>query len=475
MNRRLFAAIFLLLFLVVGAQSLGTPRGAGPDEPAHLVRAGGIVRGDVFGTALTDDDAVRSFDVPGWVGQPDPGCFSFDPSAPASCAAVVPTTGPVISSAGSYQVWAHLLPGLGTLVPGEAATVWVSRLLGALLPVALIAAAIAVCLERSRRVDAAVVLFALTPTALFSIAVVNPSGMAIGGAVAMWAGGLIMTKEDRAPALLFAAGWAALVLSRGDGVVWCAVILVLLLMWREVGIKAAWAMLSQRARVLLVVPTILAIGWSLAVRPALIADPESATGRALVTKIVGESGLHVREAIGVVGWLDTPIPTTMLYAWILTLGALVGIVALAGTRRHAAVIGLAVVAVIVLPWIFEFVQASQAGLFWQGRYGLPLFIGIVMLVGASGVQRLGDVAGERMLALVGASTWVVWNVSFLQELRRWAVGTDGSMLPVNWDVGIGTVMTVLVALVHVAMSALLIGLVVRWTDATQATSRHPTL
>ena len=120
MPNRVFVVAFTLLFLVIGAQSIGTPRGAGPDEPAHLVRAGGLVRGDVFGSELGDQDAIRSFDVPSWIGRPDPGCYAFRPDVPASCASITDWDGPVVSTAGSYQVWAHLLPGLGTLLPGGA-------------------------------------------------------------------------------------------------------------------------------------------------------------------------------------------------------------------------------------------------------------------------------------------------------------------------------------------------------------------
>ena len=97
-NRRL-VALALCLFALVGAQILGTPRNAGPDEPSHLIRGAGLVRGQVFGdpvgdrpprrrprrdVALADPDnpAFGVFDVPWWVNQPDPTCFRAHPEQP---------------------------------------------------------------------------------------------------------------------------------------------------------------------------------------------------------------------------------------------------------------------------------------------------------------------------------------------------------------------------------------------------------
>jgi len=455
-TRRVFAITFLLLFVMIGAQSFGTPRGAGPDEAAHLVRAGGVVRGDVLGDVVGDEDAIRAFDVPSWVGQPDPACYAFSPETPASCAAITARTGPAVSTAGSYQVWAHVLPGLGTLLPGGATTLWISRLLGALIPAGLIAAALTQLVGRERRLEAASVLLALTPMAIFSIAVVNPSGMAIGGAVAMWVAGLGLSTEERASGALFAAGWAALILSRSDGFVWCAVISAIVLVSHRFGVRGVLAMLTVRAKAAMLGSTVLAAVWSLAVRPELIGDPEIVTGRALLTKIVGRTGAHLREAIGVVGWLDTPIPTTMIYLWVTTVGVLLGAAVLHGRRRDFEGLAVTVAALVVGPWLFDFVQAARVGLFWQGRYGLPLLIGVVILMGRSAARLSDSLGRERLARVVGTSTWLVWNVSFLQEIRRWSVGGNGTMAPWNWNVGLGVGATMLIAAVHIVASAALI-------------------
>jgi Predicted membrane protein (DUF2142) len=457
---RTFVVVFGLFFTVIAAQSLATPRNAGPDEPAHLIRSAGLVRGDVLGTASESGEAVRLFDVPPWVGQPDPGCYAFEPEAAASCATVIePSTTPS-SSAGSYQIWAHIMPGIGTLLPGAAKTVWVSRLLGALVPAILVAAALTRLLRDGNRLESVALCIALTPMALFSMAVVNPSGLAIAGAVVLWVGGLNVAADRRGDQALVAAGWASSVLARGDGLMWCAVIGVLVLVLRGESPRRFVELLSTRARLVMAGSTVAAIGWTLAVQPALVEDPEPLTGLDRLTKMLGETGQHLTESIGVVGWLDTTIPTSIIYLWIVLAGALVGLALLGGVRRSLGVLGAGMALLIVIPWALEWSQASQAGLFWQGRYGLPLFVGVVIAIGHVAASSVDVVRRGALLVVLGSSMWLVWNVSLFQQVRRWSVGANGSALPWEWDVGIGVVPTLGVVGVHVIATGLLLAVVV---------------
>jgi hypothetical protein len=64
-------------------------------------------------------------------------------------------------------------------------------------------------------------------------------------------------------------------------------------------------------------------------------------------------------------------------------------------------------------------------------------------------RRIGAVAA----AVPGALALVVWNVAFFQQLRRWAVGTNGSIRPWAWDTWDTPVPILLVIVVHVAATA----------------------
>ena len=463
---RRFWIVWVLLFTVVGMQSLGAPRGAGPDEPAHLIRAAALVRGDVFGTAQGDDLATRLFDAPEWAGQPEPGCFAFQPDQPASCATF--DTAPTTSSAGSYPVFGHVLPGVGTLLPGDAVTAWGSRLLGALLPTLLVAWTIARLAAADAWVVVAAVLLALTPMALFSMAIVNPSGLMIGGAIALWISGDELARGDQSASSLFAASWAAVVLSRPDGLMWVAAITVFVLIGAAASPSVLWATMGARSRIAVSASTVAALAWSVLVRPALIDAPAPYTGWGLIREIIGRTGSHLREAIGVLGWLDTPIPTSMFLLWTGLLGMLTGVALVSGSRRRIGTALLILLTAVAVSWTLDFLQAPAAGLFWQGRYGLPLLVGVVLQLGlAQGTSKLGQ---TQVMSVLLGGVWVVWNFGFLQALRRWGVGESGSMLPWEWSTWSMPVPLELIIAVHALASALL--MVKVWQDS-KFTSRPP--
>ena len=435
MNRRLFLICFVALGAMVCAQNLLTPRSAGADEPAHLIRAAGLVRGDVFGSKTDTDVAHRSFDVPSWVGQPDPACFVVSSAQSAGCATVVETgdTDPV-STAGSYPVWGHILPGLATLAPGGARTYWLARALHGLIPVLLLATVLSRLIADRRSLHAAAVLLALTPSVLFNMAVINPSGVAIAGAIAMWVAGDRLfgaDADDHPDSWLFIAGSAALLLPRNDGVLWWVLILAILLGLHRRSPRSAIGEFSRVQVVMLAISVALSVGWTVAVGSDLVAAQTDLSGWSFFEAVVGRTGDNLREAIGVVGWLDTPIPESMMSVWWLLLGVLAGIVLWLGERRRVALAAVSMITFIVVPWVLETIQGRTAGLFWQGRYAIPVFVGAPLLLG--GVQHSKAQVDRALTVAVPSGAIIVWNVSLWQQSRRWGVGVDGSMLPWRWD------------------------------------------
>lgn len=435
MNRRLFLVCLVCLGAMICAENLLTPRSAGADEPAHLIRSAGLIRGDIFGTATDIDAAHRSFDAPSWAGQPDPACFVATNAQSAGCATIVETANrDPISTAGSYPVWGHILPGLATLAPGGARTYWLARALHGLIPVLLLAAVLSRLLADKRSLYAAAVMLAITPTVLFNMAVINPSGIAIAGAIAMWVAGdrLFGSDADHHPVgWLFVAGSAALLLPRNDGVLWWALILMILLGLHRRSPRSAIGPLSSLQRVLLAVSVVMSVGWTVVVGSELTEAQTGLSGWSFFEAVVGRTGENLREAVGVVGWLDTPMPESMMFLWWLLLGLLAGVGLLLGERRRVAFAGLAMGSFIVAPWVLETLQGRSAGLFWQGRYAVPVFVGAALLLGGltgSSVRR------DRTLTVVlSTGAIVIWNGSLWQQSRRWGVGVDGSMLPWDWD------------------------------------------
>ena len=192
-----------------------TPPGAGADEPGHLVRSGALARGQLDGSDI-GSARFEGFDLPGTYAVPDPDVLRV----PTCRAGQLRRRGlpnrtrrvTLPSSADEYPIWGHLPGGLLSRLPGPA-PIWWARIGGA---------AIAVCARRRRAVgwSPATARSAPRPSSSpsrrwpgRSFAVVNPSAMAISGAVALWTGSAVR----RCPASdvsgwLTAFGWAALAL-----------------------------------------------------------------------------------------------------------------------------------------------------------------------------------------------------------------------------------------------------------------------
>ena len=483
-TRGRFFVVFGLLLLVVGPWILATPPSAGPDEPGHNVRAAAIVRGEMRGVEFFEGPNRRGYELPAYIGLPDPGCFAFDSTQPASCVSdEPPPEGTVIRGTRSsdYPVWGFVLPGLGSFGPASAVP-FASRALDALIPIALLALSMTVASRRSS-LAAGAVLLATTPMVMFSIAVVNPSGLTIAGGVALWTA--LYAYEPRRPmgraaGALLAFGWVALVLPRRDGLIWGALILSIAALIVGVQLEHLWRALSRWNQGVIAAATLAVLAWAgtsqltgsklLFAMPVLVAASmfgragwrrASGSGRAAqiallgvgtgvvlvgffgvmsrratgfstapLAAIVAETGTHLTQAIGSLGWLDTPVPTTMVMLWLLGLGALFGAATNAGRSDVLLVAAATLVVAVGTSWALAVAQSDRLGVTWQGRYYLPLLLGIPIALGHSASPS----AETRRLGLgLTAVALVVLNVSLGALMRRFGVGTGGVLVPWRWD------------------------------------------
>ena len=481
--------VSLALLLMVSAWILGAPRSAGPDEPGHNVRAGALVRGQLDGFRLPGGSAERGFELPAHIGFPPPNCFAFESYTPASCAADLTApagTGVGATRAADYPVWGHLVAGLGTFAPASISP-WSARAADAFLPILLVAASVMLAARRGA-LGVGVTMLAVTPMAWFVFATVNPSGMAIAGGLAAWTGLSALTAwqrsapmaADRQAAWLTAIGWAALVLPRRDGLVWAALILALALVTMSIGLRSlaqrigagplaligvstlatlAWAAWSETndARALFLTPLApvvavvgrrlwwklgdrsAALRWAVCVVAALggvmvmiavMSTRINGFDRLVLRLVIGETGNSLRQAIGVLGWLDTPVPTSAMFLCVLAIGALGGVAVLGDERQVGAGMVAVLGAGVLVSWTLTMLQNNDFGVYWQGRYFLPLLVGIPVL-GAR--LRLDPAAARRLGLAVLVAGLVVANVGLAAMMRRFAGGIAGTLLPWEWD------------------------------------------
>jgi hypothetical protein len=359
--------------------------------------------------------------------------------------------------------------------------------------------------------------------------VVNPSGLALGGAFAVWAtllfvpwiadaarGGWSLRHE-----WLFAAGLAAAMLPRRDSIFWAATVLVagcvatntsvlerlrrlrpgpLALLVASTLAAAWWAFDNGRQTVgLLGLSVLLVVGHDVWRRlregstggRRLLVDGATLTALAVVAiglvvtrdggydadllrTVIGETGSNLLEAVGAVGTLDARIP---LWAFALYAGAVVsiGVASFAGAngrseRRPAWTAVGVLCAAVVAAWVLEMARGNTTGTYWQGRYSLPLLMGVPMLFGLPLVERLGSATGQRLARVIASVGALVSIVVFVVAVRRWGVGTNGSWNPRAWHTYGAPVSTTFLIVVHTAGAAALAWAVTTRDEGTSVAS-----
>jgi hypothetical protein len=461
-------AYFFALLVVVATWAIGMPRFSAPDEPAHIYKAYGTAHGELLGAPAPGFPAnLREFDGPDVLGPPNLTCYIGRPTVPASCATEISPR--LISSAARYPPWYYALVGVPVAATGQADRVLPYRLVSAVLCVALLALAMLVS-KRGRRADVvALQLAGLTPMALFLMGSVNPNAIEIAVFVAVWAClSRVATDERVSEHLLILASClsAGIVLIRPISIVWMAATVVV----------AVIAMSKQRRRELLrlrllawaVVPTALALvgSWVWLVYSRMeVKDPRMTNTLSLagaLRRSISEWGGYWKQAIGVLGWLDTMLPSFAYVAWFFALLLVVALHLRSATRATVAAL-LALIAIwLALPLVINGFTNSRAGLTYQGRYSLPIFVGVVFLPMFNGRARLRAprVSQRSIIAAVLALVIVAEVGSFWEALRRFTVGVDGKIFltgALPWRPAIAPMLLVALntaAMVAVAWSAL---------------------
>lgn len=503
--------------VVVLCWILGNPRSSGPDEPSHMVASAALVRGERDGAPDPTRPGYTLFEVPAMVGAPDPACWStsvaLDPNVPVTCATGIPlgTEDRLIgTSSENYPPWAFVLPGLASYVPAASPYAYLARALNAVLPVALVAWSLVV-LARHRPVLGVAALLGITPIVWFTFGVVNPSAVSIAGGLALWTGllhpGLLEPGRHRAEALAV-AGWVAVMLPRRDGPMWALLIVLVCcaLLARRPG--ELWTALSTRSRIAVVAAGVLApvtplwngeqnLNLALALaplglvavdiaarriaplpagRPRAVAIAACAAAVIVVAAIavslrpggfradtarlvMAATGEHLRQLVGVLGWLSTPVPMPMVFLQWALVGGLATVAYL--ECRRAALVGLAALAAtIATAWILELGQGADYGRYWHGRYSMPLVIGLPLVLAWRAAShahgdghRSGDAAlVDRLVPVLAGGAWLISNVAFVAAQQRWAVGVGGTWYPWRWDTWAAPVPPLILVVVHAVAS-----------------------
>lgn len=382
---------YLLLF---AAWAFATPYDGTPDEMRHIIHAYGVASGDIAPAPAKEGKVGGAYhDVPRSLLSTN--CFAFHADRSASCAK--PPGGDdaktrVLTPAGRYNPAYYLAVGWPMVLSPTMAGVLVARLISAALVAGLLAAATAVALSMGRRGLLAGLLVAVTPMTAHLAGAINPNGVEIAAGAALVMALIAILFEPGVSDRVRSAWWlaavsgAVLLLVRPAGPAWFAVIALVMFVphpadrYRELlRSRRTWLLAGFLALV-----GVFAAGWTVWKRANEL-TPNRPPARHLSlfdgmkVEFFDQWRRHVGEMVGVLGWLDTPLPVVVHIAWWFSLGALV-MLALAVGRPvdRWRVVGLGALGMLV-PSMIEANNANEYGFIAQGRYYLPMLVGVPVL------------------------------------------------------------------------------------------------
>jgi hypothetical protein len=255
------------------------------------------------------------------------------------------------------------------------------RLVSAVVACALMASAWTMALGSGRRIVVLSVVVAATPVTWLLMSQVNPNGIEAAAAIAAWAALLALVKGPVSHRLVqwCGAAVAVLVVSRATSPLYVFIMLL------AAALLAGPARLTRlharfdvrRWGVGCLAAATVAVAWIVSVG---LPHNGVRTGRGLAASL-GESGRLFRETVGDSLDLRVSLPLAVpVYALIAVAIVLCGLSA--RTRRERLVLGVVVALAVLIPITsdaFDIPPAAPIG--WQGRYGLPLLAGAVLVAG----------------------------------------------------------------------------------------------
>lgn len=488
-----FAAIWAALFALMGLWAMATPIGAAPDEPAHLIKAASVVRGEFIGERGPGGEVV---DVPNYIGYTHAQtCYAFDETASAECIPDVPGDPNTIveapTTAGLYNPLYYVLVGWPSLISTDSSDVFAMRLVSAALVSFTVAMAASIVLTWRRGVIMSLgMLAAVTPMVLFLGGTVNPNSLEIGTTLLAFVGVMSIVRAPTAErlgplAVVVASASAVAANMRGLSLLWLAIVLLApLLVLRLAELRSLLARRSIQAMIgAILVSAGLAAVWLLSTN-SLGAALDGA-GPVTNAPGVGTPGIfgfawtlfataeYTQGIIGIFGWLDTPAPIVVYGIWAALFTVMVGGSLVLGRGRALAPVLFLLSSVVLLPPVLQGLYITEGGVIWQGRYILPLVVCLVIAsasVLADGVD-LSPRSANRLVLITLAAWAIAQFQSFATAIRRYATGLDEGwlgMLDPEWEPPGGVVLQVLAYAAALALATVLM-----WRGGRESRSAAP--
>ncbi len=460
---------FVFAMVLIVTWVVATPRWAVPDETVHVFKAFGTAHRQLLGHEIVTDPPTpsnfRRFDGPIELGVGDLRCYFYKPNVPAGCD--VGADPNLVSSAARYPPYYYALVGGGARLVGESTNVHAYRVASALLcSVGLVIAFALIRRSKSRRLTP-LILVTLTPMALYMMCSVNPNATEIAGFIMIWAMVVRLCTDDELSknmTLAMSATAAALVLSRPISAVWLVCLAAVVMIAVDPQRRREFFRWPYLVRLVvpLAISVLASIVW-LNYAKFEVGNEQVASAMPLGEVLrfsIEQWPEYYRQTIGVLGWLDTRLPTVTYVGWSVALALVAAIHLIRSTARNWLTLAALVAAWLVLPLAINAFTAADAGLTFQGRYSLPILAGLVFLPMLDVRHRQWIAPTNTLMYAALAFVSIAEVAGFWQMLRRFSVGANGKIWlsgDLGWSPGVPPML--LVVLNAMMMIALCVAMV----------------
>ncbi len=395
--RRVFWAFFTGLLLAQTAWILTMPTYRGIDEFDHVFHAAAVARGEWTDHGPAENGRGGYVRIPkSIVDAATSVCEYYEYTGRDNCRASRTYSdgdAQIATAAGAYNPTYYVVVGAAALPFGGAAADYVMRAVTAAMCALLLAWA-ASLINRWARTPWPLVVFSIgiTPVMLYSTTIASPNGLTYSGAALVWSALIAATRQERSArqfALPATVGAFALLTTHTTGSLWlvliclCTVVLLPLRSWLDLlkRDRKVWGL----AATLVLVTTLLCAYWvrfanTNALGPRL---PGADTDPLDVAQLATYHLLWLFQSIATFPTLDEPPPTLVYALWGLPLAAAFLALARRASGRVRVSFVLVLIFIVVVPSVLTVISYPYEGLAWQGRYSLPLWIGIAFLAGVA--------------------------------------------------------------------------------------------
>lgn len=486
-DRRVLLGAWAVFMLLATAWALANPLMASPDEPAHTVKAASVVRGQLLGPDVQGGSQV---DVPYFyqLVTAYPTCYMFDPTETGVCEpeATQPLDSDAISvtPAGRYNPLYYAIVGLPTLAPPGDPVLYTMRLVSAALCSFLLALGVRALAQLPRPAWGALGgAAALTPMTVFLSSTVNPAAIEIAAAFALWCQLLVLLRHPDPARTASRMAWVAvsatfLVNARGLSLLYCAVIVGVVLLispWRTfldvLRTRSTWPSFA-----VVVVACLAAAGWVVGTNSlgsgGEVTNPGLDFLSAAKISVLAWND-YALNMVGQFGWMDTHLEPWVHMAFTAGAAVVVLLALAAGTWRERAALALVGVLTVALPVVIHASQAAYLGIIWQGRYILPVALGLPLVSAVVLARRLPTLPRDLTVGLatvVAALLAVVQGLAFGENLHRYVNGEDAGWVSLQPDAWLPPVPLALVVLLGLGGAAAFGAL---WVLLARAPDREP--